>query len=357
VVLDAYESDLAWIKKGHDASFSVEAIPGERFEGKVDFVDPILNEKTRTVTVRINVKNPKKLLKPGMFVRAEVRSMVSRDQNGKASLLVPASAVLKTGKRAVVYVRKPGTDEPVFEGREIIAGPRIGDHYVVVSGLEENEQVVTKGNFKIDSAFQIMAKPSMMNPEGGVAMTGHEHHADHAPATSQTAQAETPETSEQEKAKPQMADASFFEELVPVFDTYFKAQAALADDDFALARLELADLDSVILAVDDGALEDHAKHQWTEFKDAIHDKAQHAHHWSDIKAARKAFEPISMNMLQIERTYGHLGEAPYYEVFCPMAFDNKGASWLQNHDTVDNPYFGSMMLRCGEVRETFSPKK
>jgi len=82
-------------------------------------------------------------------------------------LLIPASAPLITGKRAIVYVRIPDTEIPRFEGREVILGPRAGDRYVVVSGLQEGELVVVNGAFKIDSAMQIQAKPSMMSPEGG----------------------------------------------------------------------------------------------------------------------------------------------------------------------------------------------
>lgn len=70
-----------------------------------------------------------------------------------------------TGTRAIVYVELPGTDEPTFEGREIVLGPRAGNYYLVRSGLKEGEMVVTNGNFKIDSAVQIQAKPSMMTPE------------------------------------------------------------------------------------------------------------------------------------------------------------------------------------------------
>jgi len=79
------------------------------------------------------------------------------------NLLIPASAVLKTGNRAIVYVQIPG-NEPTFEGREVVLGSRVGDKYIVKSGLKEGELVVKKGNFKIDSAMQIAAKPSMMNP-------------------------------------------------------------------------------------------------------------------------------------------------------------------------------------------------
>ncbi len=214
VMLDAYESDLPWIRYGQSLTFTTEAFPGETFTGWISFIDPMLDPRTRTVKVRVNVPNPDGQLKPEMFVHALVTSQIAqsgkvmepdmagkwicpmhpsvvKDQAGtcdicgmklattgslgyataqavgQAPLVVPAAAPLITGRRAVVYVQVPDTERPTFEGREIVLGPRAGDHYLVVSGLSEGETVVTNGNFKIDSALQIQAKPSMMNPEGG----------------------------------------------------------------------------------------------------------------------------------------------------------------------------------------------
>jgi len=90
-------------------------------------------------------------------------------------LVIPASAPLITGTRAVVYVQVPTVEKPTYEGREIVLGSRAGDYYIVKSGLSEGENVVTKGNFKIDSALQIQAKPSMMNPEGQQIHHNHQH--------------------------------------------------------------------------------------------------------------------------------------------------------------------------------------
>ena len=91
-------------------------------------------------------------------------------------LVIPASAALVTGRRAVVYVKVADANVPTFEGREIVLGPRAGDYYMVKSGLSQGEMVVTKGNFKIDAALQIQAKPSMMNPEGEKMPVSHEGH-------------------------------------------------------------------------------------------------------------------------------------------------------------------------------------
>jgi len=224
VRLDAYESDLMWLRYGQKVEFTTEAYPGERFVGTIAFIDPILTQATRTVKVRVNAANPDRRLKPGMFVRAVAKAQVAtgakvmdaalagkwicpmhpdvvKDNAGKCDicemplvrteslgylgldqtnadkpLVIPASAVLVTGTRAIVYVEVPGTDKPTFEGRQIVLGPRAGDYYLVRDGLAEGERVVTKGNFKIDAELQIQAKPSMMSPEGG-GSGGHQHGA------------------------------------------------------------------------------------------------------------------------------------------------------------------------------------
>jgi len=223
VQLDAYESDMMWVRYGQAVEFTTEAYPGEVFKGRITFISPTVDPKTRTIKLRVNVDNKEGKLKPHMFVRAVVRSKVAgsgmvmdvslagkwicpmhpsvvkenqgncdicgmdlvtteslgyvkADLPSQAPLVIPATAPLITGKRAVVYVRRPDVDKPTFEGREVVLGPRAGDHYIVESGLVEGEIVVTNGNFKIDSALQIQAKPSMMNPEGEKAPMGsHDH--------------------------------------------------------------------------------------------------------------------------------------------------------------------------------------
>jgi len=165
VMLDAYEAEIAWIKKGQQVEFVTKAYPGETFRGTVAFIDPVVNPKTRVVKVRVDLPNPRGTLKPGMFVSAVVQAAAGGEHVEKP-LVVPASAPLITGKRAVVYVAVPGK-EGVYEGRQVILGPRAGDYYIVREGLKEGELVVVNGNFKIDSAIQILAKPSMMSPEGG----------------------------------------------------------------------------------------------------------------------------------------------------------------------------------------------
>ncbi|MFW6153620.1 MAG: efflux RND transporter periplasmic adaptor subunit [Planctomycetota bacterium] len=188
VKLDAYESDLDRLREGQPVEFTSVAYPGETFAGTVALIDPILDPATRTVNVRVNVPNPDGRLKPGMFVTGRIRARLAAGgrvlevdettaETADAPLVIPASAPLITGTRAVVYVRVPDADQPTFEGREVVLGPRAGDAYVVREGLAEGDVVVTRGAFKIDAALQIQAKPSMMSPGERGAPTGHDHGA------------------------------------------------------------------------------------------------------------------------------------------------------------------------------------
>ena len=168
--LDAYEEDIGWLKTGQDVVFQVEAYPGQRFEGKVTFIDPIFDAVKRTVKVGV-ISTESSKLRPEMIARATILANLgpgglppgAAKEPGPAPLVIPATAPLITGKRAVVYV-VASDEEWTFEGREVSLGPRAGDYYVVREGLQEGERVVVNGSFKIDSAAQILAKPSMMQP-------------------------------------------------------------------------------------------------------------------------------------------------------------------------------------------------
>jgi membrane fusion protein, copper/silver efflux system len=179
--LEAYETDLRWLAPGQTVSLTTRSLPGEGFEGVVGFIDPLIDPRRRTARVRVEVANPEGRLKPGMFVRGRVGGRMG-DHAGHADdhrppLLVPASAPLITGRRAVVYVQVGDAGQPEFEPRDVLLGPRAGDWYVVEEGLAEGERVVARGAFKIDAELQIRGLPSMMQPAGGPAPV-HDHGGD-----------------------------------------------------------------------------------------------------------------------------------------------------------------------------------
>ncbi|MBN1128230.1 MAG: efflux RND transporter periplasmic adaptor subunit, partial [Chitinispirillaceae bacterium] len=142
VMFEAYESDLSWVKTGDKVEFTIPSLPGKSFSGRVAFIDPLIDPATRIAQVRVEIGNPGHLLKPEMFANGVVTSKIA---GNKKELLIPKTAALWTGKRAVVYVKLPGRGQPTFTYREIVLGPSAGEFYVVHSGLAEGEEIAVNG--------------------------------------------------------------------------------------------------------------------------------------------------------------------------------------------------------------------
>ncbi len=173
--LEAYERDVPWLAVGQAARFTVASRPGETFEGRLARLYPVVDERTRTLRLRVEADNPDGRLKPGMFASAVVHAAYGSDARSTEEstlehppssnpLVIPASAPLMMGRRTLVYVRMPDADRPTFEPRQVTLGPRAGEVYVVESGLREGDLVVVNGQFKIDSELQIRGRPSLMTP-------------------------------------------------------------------------------------------------------------------------------------------------------------------------------------------------
>lgn len=363
VKLDAYESDLAWLHYGQEVTFATEASPGDTFQSTIAFIDPVLDPNTRTVKVRVNVENPEGSLKPGMFVRAVVEAEVARggkvlaanlagkwicpmhpeiveDQQepceicgmplvtaeslgyvlndaAEAPLIIPVSAPLITGKRAVVYVQNPDR-RGVYEGREVVLGPRAGDHYVVASGLMEGELVVRKGAFKIDSAMQIQAKPSMMSS------VVHD------------------------------TTFEFREQLAGVYQAYLRMAKALAGNQPVASAAHT--WQAALRNVDLSQLEEAQRHSWSR-RLAVLQPSSQALSSDELDTVRRAFAAISTELTTALKQFGPMEVGPVYLVHCPMALDGAGADWLQDEAKVQNPYFSGGMPQCGSVKETLQGRE
>jgi Cu(I)/Ag(I) efflux system membrane fusion protein len=164
IMFDAYESDLQFLHVGEKLSFNLQALPGTDFTGNIIFIDPVIDAVTRVAKVRVETGNQAGKLKPEMFATGISSSTLAGYND---DVVVPKSAVLWTGKRSVVYVKQPDSEEPVFKIREVELGPMLGESYVIMNGLSEGEEIVTSGTFSVDAAAQLEGKPSMMNPIGG----------------------------------------------------------------------------------------------------------------------------------------------------------------------------------------------
>lgn len=341
VTLDAFESDVAWLREDQPVVFTARAYPGREFQGDILFIDPVLDERTRTIEVRVVADNSAGLLKPGMLVSGTVSVTVDAyghpvtdPATAVAPLVIPATAPLLTGDRAVVYVRQPGTGDPVFSGRNVVLGPRAGEVYFVVSGLSAGEMVVTRGNFKIDSALQIQARTSMMNP---------------APADSDL----PVDQAEMDDLIPFTPGPCFGEALAEILQPYYRLQTALAADDDGAARSAARAVSAAVdkLDCDTAGLPAAGAELWERLSTALHDAAGRTAAVEGIAPRRKGFETLSDTLWDALARFGTGSEATVRRFHCPMAFDNEGAFWIQQDTTTANPYYGAMMLRCGSEKE------
>jgi Cu(I)/Ag(I) efflux system membrane fusion protein len=352
-------------------------------------------------------------------------------------LVIPVTAALVTGTRAIVYVELPERDKPTYEGREIVLGPRAGSYYIVRSGLKEGERVVTKGNFKIDSALQIQAKPSMMTPEGGASppeadlsaisrnqlnavlttsetvanafkagdldevhlgfaelekaikevdmklLQGHSHmlwmevsmllRNDVVEGKEVKTLREAERIVESLKiniaslqakfglsqtARPKVIKAvnpEFRKQLEKVFSGYFVMQESLAKDQFDEAIAGVSKIKEALAGVDMKLLSGTQHDVWMKHAAALKKILSDASKAGDIELLRQAFVMLSEQMFVVGRQFGPPGKSALYQLKCPMAFNNRGATWLQQDKDTRNPYFGSAMLKCGDVIEVIEP--
>jgi len=151
VIADIYEDNLPLIREGQAAEVSLAFIPGKKLRGRVSYLFPMLDEKTRTAKARLEFTNPGNLLKPEMYADVEIKGSF-----GKA-LVIPENAVYSTGERMIVFV---ATDENQFIPREIVTGIKVRNFYEVREGLVAGENVVTEANFMLDSESKLQAAVS-----------------------------------------------------------------------------------------------------------------------------------------------------------------------------------------------------
>lgn len=337
---DVYENQLNLFKKGQDISITTNVNASKEVSGKVDFIDPVLDAKTRTVKLRVILKNKDGAFKPGMFVEGKVKGITS----SLASVVkVPSSAILWTGERSVVYI-KANPNEPIFEMRQITLGNSIGDNYEVLEGLIDGDEIVTNGTFTIDAAAQLQGKKSMMNKTGGKTTTGHEGHLGMETTASVTKDKPININERLSVAK------DFQKQLKAVFNDYIKLKDALVKDDLKNVVAESKEILGDLSKVDMTLLTDNETHKhWMDIEKKIKTDATSLSKSSKIEDQRRYFKSFSSHLTNAIEVFG-INEKVYHQ-FCPMGDDNKGAYWLSKEEKVINPYFGGAMLTCGEVKQ------
>jgi Cu(I)/Ag(I) efflux system membrane fusion protein/cobalt-zinc-cadmium efflux system membrane fusion protein len=183
-----FQDDIGRLKPGDRTAITVDSYPGHTFAGAIEEILPQVDTATRTVHVRLAIANPGLKLKPGMFVNVDLKTSLGRQ------LVVPASAVFQSGTRQLVFLdHGNGSLEP----KEIALGPRVGDDFVVLKGLEAHQSIVTSANFLIDSESQLQAAAGAFVPPAPGA--GSNSSSTGAPATAEVNVDFTPDPSPPKK--------------------------------------------------------------------------------------------------------------------------------------------------------------
>ena len=360
LMFDVYESDLQWVKYGEEMTIDYEALPGWNQKARIAFIEPFVNEKTRSAMIRLTVDNSEDLLKPGMIAKGHLATTLTsmgkhinnylsdkwispmhpeiiKDRPGycdvcgmklvkaeslgyindktnpeEKKIVIPATSPLITGKRAIVYVENKTLKDKskIYEAREVKLGPKAGNLYTVLDGIDEGEKVVVEGVFKIDSAMQIVSKSSMMT------------YSD--------------ESKMNEKSKVEKLSKIHLEGQKDFLDAYLQTQEALAEDNFKKAQKKIKNLNTISLQLHSPEL----KQDLGEIKFHIK-KMKNA---ANIVVLRKMFKPFSTKVIHLLQFV----QNPPTEInvfYCSMY--DKGARWLGRGNIVNNPYHGSSMLRCG----------
>jgi Cu(I)/Ag(I) efflux system membrane fusion protein len=340
-MFDAYERQISQLKEGQKITVTTNAYPNKEFEATVSFIDPVLNTKSRTVSVRATLNNKEDIFKPGMFVTAKV-AMTNGSDKMESQITIPASAVMWTGERSLVYV-KTNPNEPVFEMRAVTLGNKNGDVYTITEGLSNGEEVVTNGTFTVDAAAQLQGKKSMMNATGGKTMTGHEGHLGMENSNNNST------TDHSQMTKRLDVSSKFKEQLNTVFENYVSVDKALVNDDAETAKKSANGLQKSIEKVDMKLLNGDAHNHWMTLEKELKASTSAIATTSDIKKQREHFIHLSAHLINAVKTFG-INQKVYVD-YCPMANNNVGAYWLSKDKEIRNPYFGADMLNCGSVTD------
>jgi Cu(I)/Ag(I) efflux system membrane fusion protein len=378
LVLELYPEDASLIRFGQTVAAEVQSLPGEQHTGRVAFIDPVVDPQTRTVGVRVELLNEQGRLRPGDLATARIEvpigsqgevydaalagkwispmhPQIITDEPGQCpicgmdlvptsrygfaeapvdqpqALVIPRDAVLMAGQNSVVYVE---TEPGRFEIRPVTLGPISNRFAVILKGVEPGEKVATSGNFLIDSQMQLAGKPSLIDPSRAIEAE--------APAP------EGPLQSDHIHVVPIAGEAG--DAVEKLYLAYFTVQQRLAADE------PVTEPEAIALHAAARTLEDAEELPAADREHAaeITKAAEHLHHL-DLAGAREHFKTISRHITLLAfSTRGAGAEQSILHFYCPMV-KGGGGDWLQSGGELSNPYYGSLMLRCGELVHTLPP--
>ena len=327
VMATIYEYQSRQIELGQKASMTLTYLPGQTFEGKVVYIYPYLDERTRQINVRLEFENPDLKLKPGMYA-----TVIFQGTSTPNRMLVPRSAIIDTGRRQVAFVAK---GQGRFEPRQVHMGAEADDGKVeILDGLRPGELVVVSGQFLIDSEARMREALAKMMKGTPVA----------------EAMAEKPPTLQEAKALalPNAANTA----LAASIDGYLAIGRALSSDtttDIGVSARKVVDSMDALIAL---SLPERP-HFWHEHPEAaaVKDEAGKLVRVRTLAEARQEFAELSrafsklLHATGVPKTY----KKELQDAHCPMyPAGSKGSVWVQAKGAVKNPFFGKAMLSCSD---------
>lgn len=379
LMLELYPEDASRVRFGQFVDAVLTSQPGRKLEGRIAFIDPTVDEKSRTVGVRVEFENESGELRPGDYAQATIQipigpqgdvydeelagkwispmhpqviedepgdcpicgmKLVPTERYGYAdkpvpqvtSLIIPRSAVLMAGEHSVVYVE---TEPGRFELRNVTLGPILRDEAVILEGVKPGEKVATSGNFLIDSQMQLAGKPSVINPNKYKRKSKPDYRN---------------EPMEFDTINITRLEGESGLKLENLYQSYFDIQKALAAD----RKPNATEVETLVMNAVELAKQETLSDQQKELLTAIEANAAHLHHVS-LSEARVKFKPISHAVVTLStQLRGAQAKRPFHQFFCPMVKNGEG-DWLQADAKLVNPYYGSQMLTCGELVRTIPP--
>ena len=321
---DGYERDLSGLSVGQVVEVTSSSLPGKTLSAPIKFIDPNLNEMTRSAKVRVELENPiveegglkRRLLYHRLFAEGTVKLPSA------SVLTVPRSAVLSAGQPVVYVEAGPGA----YEQRPVKLGQRGDDYWEVLSGVQAGELVVTTGNLLIDAQAQLNASTGSMTGQSST-MTNQGLMKLVSPASTEA----------------QLAVAREF------FTLTSELGAALADDSLALFNERAARVHAMVPKL----IETFGETKPLRPTLAKFEQSGHLETAKDLATARKEFLPFSMATAELAVLLRAQPGAPVVKIFnCPMVNQaipgaDKNGRWVQMEGPLRNPFFGSQMLDCG----------
>ena len=158
LLAEVFERQSQWVEVGQDAEVTLSYLPGQSWEGKVEYIYPSLDPKTRTLKVRLRFENPGERLKPNMYANVKIYGGAKVD-----TTVIPLEALIRSGREERVII---SLGDGKFEARDVKAGIESGNYVEILEGVEPGEEVVTSGQFLIDSEASMRASLKRMSDNG-----------------------------------------------------------------------------------------------------------------------------------------------------------------------------------------------